>query len=365
MRLPFIKKLIPTDNPIQIGSCEEVNNKVINVNQSMKLPPNCQLNDTRFVIQDRQGISLDLNGATLVSTGFESAIFVTSTSQGRNPSKDILIKNGSINGYGTSIYVHRELSQYDIDQLRTSPETYYPEIQQTASSSITFDNIHTNNTKGSGLYVWVGNQNVRFQNGSIKNARGPGIYLDTGSSGNIIENNLIEGCGYLQSDGSARTGRGRREGIAIDGSYNNQILNNVIKNNSRGGVHLYSNCGEHVSTDATYVPRIFDAKNNLIKSNTIMDNGDSGCVEIGKRVDWNLETWDCAKPIYSQFFTYKYYFDNSGINIVEDNIGNGTIIVRTDSNVIQNNEQVVEIGSTVRDFEGEPVINNININNGN
>lgn len=331
----------------------------------MKLPPNCQLTETRFVFQDVQGVSLDLNGATLFSSGFESAIFVTSTSQGGNPSKDILIMNGSIEGYGTSIYVHRELSQYDLNQLKSNPHAYYQFIHQTASSNIIFDNIHTNNTKGSGLYVWVGNHNVNFINGSIKNARGPGIYFDTGTFDNKVENCLIEGCGFLQPDGTLRSGRGRREGIAIDGSYNNQILSNIVRNNSRGGIHLYSNCGEHVSTDATYVPRIFDAKNNLIKSNTILDNGDSGCIEIGKRVDWNLESWDCAKPVYYQFLTFKYYFDNSGVNVVEDNLGNGSIIVRTDSNVIQNNEQDVDIGSTVRDFKGEPVLDNININNGN
>ena len=38
-----------------------------------------------------------------------------------------------------------------------------------------------------------------------------------------------------------------REGIAIDGSRNNRISNNVINLNSAGGIFLYKNCGEYVN----------------------------------------------------------------------------------------------------------------------
>ncbi|HPY41917.1 MAG TPA: hypothetical protein PLM98_15440, partial [Thiolinea sp.] len=186
----------------------------------------------------------------------------------------------------------------------------------------------------------------------------PAIYLDTGSFGNIIANNVITESGFLDAQGNPKQGRGLREAIAIDGSYDNRIARNTIQANARGGVHLYSNCGEKVHSDPTYVPRIFDAQNNVIRNNLIQNNGAGGAVEVGKRVDWNLESWDCAKPVYASFLTFKYYWDNSGYNLVDANRGNGTINIRTDNNNVLGNAQTVEVDSTVRRLKGNPLVNN-------
>ena len=122
-------------------------------------------------------------------------------------------------------------------------------------------------------------------------------------------------------------------------------MNNTIINNARGGIHLYSNCGEKVTTDPTYVPRIFDAEYNSITNNYIFENNESGAIEIGKRVDWNLEDWDCAKPIYQQLLSFKFYY--------------GDILIRTDKNISENNQQTTIINSVVRLLASDPLINNI------
>lgn len=180
-----------------------------------------------------------------------------------------------------------------------------------------------------------------------------------GTTNNIVSNTTFINTGYLNPDGTNKIGRAKREAIAIDGSYNNHVFNNTIINGARGGIHLYSNCGERVNSDPSYIPRIFDAEYNLIENNYIYNNGDGGAIEIGKRVDWNLEDWDCAKPVYQQYLTYKFYYDNSGYNIIKNNTGDGEILIRTDNNRSENNQQLTTINSLVRTLANEPLINNI------
>lgn len=299
-----------------------------------------------------------MNGSTLVSSDTNPAIFVT-TSNPLNPTAHITVKNGTIHGYGTVVYVHRAITAAELAALKNDPEGVFPSIQSTAPHHINFENLDIQQPKGTGIYVWVGASYVTINNCSVDGARGLGVYLDTGSHHNTVSNSTFTNGGYLNPDGSAKTGRGRREAIAIDGSYSNTISGNTITGNAYGGIHLYSNCGEHVSTDPTYIPRIFDAEYNLIDGNTIVNNGTAGgSIEIGKRVDWNLEAWDCAKPIYQQYLSFKYYWDNSGFNTIKNTTGDGEIFVRTDNNTLIVNQQAVTVNSVVRSLAGDPLLNN-------
>ncbi|HMT94994.1 right-handed parallel beta-helix repeat-containing protein [uncultured Thiothrix sp.] len=298
-----------------------------------------------------------MNGSILTSTGHESAIFVTADAS--TTTSYITVKNGTIQGYGTAVFVHCAINSAELAALKNDPEGVYPSIQATAPYHITFENIDIQQPKGTGFYVWVGASYVTINNCSVDGARGLGVYLDTGSHHNIVSNSTFTNGGFLNPDGTAKTGRGRREAIAVDGSDENTIVGNTITGNAYGGIHLYSNCGEYVSTDPTYIPRIFDAEYNVIDGNTISNNGTSGgAVAIGKRVDWNLESWDCAKPLYQQYLSFKYYWDNSGFNTVKNNTGNGDIFVRTDNNTLTNNQQAVTVNSVVRTLAGDPLVNN-------
>ncbi|MFZ1386682.1 MAG: right-handed parallel beta-helix repeat-containing protein [Thiolinea sp.] len=338
-------------------ACAALNGQTVQVTSNMVLPAACTLRDTRFVFENVQNVSLDLNGATLVSSKLMSAISFTTTNP-QNPTRNVGIKNGTVKGYGTALYVHRALSAADLQSLRSNPQGYYPYIQQTATSNVTIDNLNFLKPQGTAVYVWVGNSKVTLKNSRITAAQGPAVYLDTGSFGHVVTNNVITNSGFLDPPGKPKQGRGLREAIAVDGSYNNRIARNTLQGNARGGVHLYSNCGEKVSTDPTYVPRIFEAERNIIRNNLIQNNGAGGAVEIGKRVDWNLESWDCAKPVYAKFLSFKYYWDNSGYNRVEVNRGNGVINVRTDNNSLIGNAQTVEVDSVVRRLKGDALVNN-------
>lgn len=299
-----------------------------------------------------------MNGSTLVSSDTNPAIFVT-TSNPLNPTAHITVKNGTIHGYGTAVYVHRAITAAELAALKNDPEGVYPSIQATAPHHITFENIDIQQPKGTGFYVWVGASYVTINNCAVDGARGLGVYLDTGSHHNTISNSSFTNGGFLNPDGTAKIGRGRREAIAIDGSYENTIIGNTITGNAYGGIHLYSNCGEHVSADPTYIPRIFDAEYNELDVNYVVNNGTAGgAVEIGKRVDWNLESWDCAKPLYQQYLSFKYYWDNSGFNTVKNTTGDGEIFVRTDNNTLIGNQQAITVNSAVRSFAGDPLVNN-------
>jgi parallel beta-helix repeat protein len=355
--LALLSQAAYAETALRANSCAALSVQTVKVTSNMVLPAACTLRDTRFVLENVQNVSLDLNGATLVSSKLVDAIRITTTDP-RRPTRNVTVKNGTIKGYGTALLVQRDLSTADLTSVRANPKAYFPYIQQTATSNVMLENLSFINPHGTAVYVWVGVSKVTLRNSKISAAQGPAIYLDTGSFGNVIANNVITNSGFLDPQGNPKQGRGLREAIAVDGSYNNRINRNTLRGNARGGVHLYSNCGEKVSTDPTYVPRIFDAERNLIKNNLMQNNGAGGAVEIGKRVDWNLEGWDCAKPVYATFLTFKYYWDNSGYNRVEANRGDGSIYVRTDNNTLVNNAQPVELSSIVRDLKGDDLVNN-------
>jgi hypothetical protein len=90
------------------------------------------------------------------------------------------------------------------------------------------------------------------------------LYLDAESGFNVIRNNTFDIIGA------------NREIIAVDGSANNQLLTNTIKQAPSGGIYLYRNCGEG-GTVRHQAPQ-----NNLIAGNTINNTGGYG-IWLGSR----------------------------------------------------------------------------------
>ena len=88
-----------------------------------------------------------------------------------------------------------------------------------------------------------------------------------------------------------------REGMSIDGSYNNVVLNNTFSRNSAGGIFLYTNCGEFVNTrPERYFQRRTKAENNLIQGNTF--TGGLNGVWVGSRMSDNTFPMDCSNAAY-------------------------------------------------------------------
>ena len=75
-----------------------------------------------------------------------------------------------------------------------------------------------------------------------------------------------------------------REGLAVDGSYENVITGNAFFGNSNGGLFLYKNCGEYPDS-GRYFERRHHADDNLIEGNTFV--GGRNGVWVGSRMGEN------------------------------------------------------------------------------
>ena len=106
------------------------------------------------------------------------------------------------------------------------------------------------------LYLGPGTTNASFVD-SIINGRSDSvaIYLDAESANNILRNNSIS------------IANPPREIIALDGSANNQLIGNTIRQAPNGAIYLYRNCGEG-GTVRHQAPQ-----NNFIAGNTISLSG--------------------------------------------------------------------------------------------
>ncbi|RKN81920.1 right-handed parallel beta-helix repeat-containing protein [Paenibacillus ginsengarvi] len=105
--------------------------------------------------------------------------------------------------------------------------------QQAAPRNIEFNNLTINSKNRIPLYLSPGVTYSKILNSMFKGTSGSVvIYLDAESAFNIIKNNEFN------------VTTKSREVIAIDGSANNQIINNRLFGLNNGGIFLYRNCGE-------------------------------------------------------------------------------------------------------------------------
>ena len=137
------------------------------------------------------------------------------------------------------------------------------------SENIQFDNVHFIGQRGvsdSGIFVGPYQKNYTIFKSTVEK-HNRGIYLDLGSSKTVISQSNIH-------DNFA-------DGIAVDASIHNQILDNFITENGYAGISLYKNCGETRKGHWTNgevplgVHRYIGANHNLIMGNTIANQGTS------------------------------------------------------------------------------------------
>ena len=149
------------------------------------------------------------------------------------------------------------------------------------------------------LYLGPGTTNASFVD-SIINGRSDSvaIYLDAESANNILRNNSIS------------IANPPREIIALDGSANNQLINNTIRQAPNGGIYLYRNCGEG-GTVRHQAPQ-----NNFIAGNTINNTGGYG-IWLGSR---NGGRFYCNDDKGFPFGSSENNGDFANDNIVKDNI---------------------------------------------
>ncbi len=247
-------------------------------------------------------------------------------------------------------------------------------------SDILIDGTQVSNSHGVGIFVDGYVRRVTIRNTTVTNAGSSGIYLEAGSKENTVTGSTVRDSGFLENGpegqlftlGTAQFrywGPGR-EGLSIDGSADNRIIDNTFRGNAAGGIFLYTNCGEFVNTrPERYFPRRTKAEHNLIEGNRFA-GGPNG-VWVGSRMSDNTFPMDCSNPPYRsgplERVTLDYAPDNTirnntfsdvvhGIRVEDD----GTQIVGNTFSGPDPGYHAVVVGTKWRTSElGRPVTNTV------
>lgn len=152
------------------------------------------------------------------------------------------------------------------------------------------------------LYLGPGVTGLTLSGSTLSGKSGSvAVYLDAESADNVITGNVF----------SVETGR---EAVAIDGSARNTIRHNRFALGSRGGIHLYRNCGEGGTV------RHQTPSDNVITDNSFRSTGlfRSDPVKVGSRGGWGW-TMNCAADAGYPFGSSLDDDDHAAGNVVERN----------------------------------------------
>ena len=259
--------------------------------------------------------TFDCQGATIRNPDYSTKGIQISAPVGHGL-HDVTVKNCHIEGFMNGIRITR------------------PGFQSLPAGGEFADDLHditvvdssVADTQGSGLYVDGYVTGVTISHDNIQNTGGSGIYLEAGSKGTTVEHTILAHDGYLANGpGGQLTSFGGinvwfwgtgREGLSIDGSFDNTIKDNVFWNNSNGGIQVYKNCGEYPDKPG-YFERRYPATGNLITGNTFVDELTG--VWVGSRMAENTIPMDCAAPAYIDKPLQRIVLDHAPGNTVEDN----------------------------------------------
>lgn len=285
----------------------------IELTASSHLDPSCVW--TRGFDITASNVVLDCQGATIAGTsgrGIEVVAPIDVDLTG------VVIRNCRVEGFLNGFRATR-------DGFRTLPEgaEYDHEL-----ADVVLEHNEFSNSAGVGLYVDGYVSRVTIRANRIERTGSTGVYLETGSRQNRVEHNVIHDNGYRENGPGGQVdviadlrfrwwGIGR-EGVAIDGSYENVVMGNDFAGNSHGGVMLYTNCGEFPdSVPERSFDRRWPADRNLIEGNTFTDelNG----VWVGQRMGENTFPMECAKPPYVTGPLRSITLDFAADNIVRNN----------------------------------------------
>jgi len=331
-----ITDLLPVDETSVPIGCDQADSLIV-VTQSSHLDPSCTY--SKGVEVRASDVVFDCRGATIESPPGQGARGVTIASAADVALANVAVRNCIVKGFTNGMRVTRD----GFRALPAGGEYDHP------SENIVIEDSHIYETRGSGIFVDGYVTGVTLRRLQILDSGSVGIYLEAGSKGTVIENNEIVHNGYAEvtpegvpfSVGGLdlRYRSTGREGIAVDGSRDNRITNNIINANSAGGIFLYKNCGEYVNErPGTWWTRRYGADGNTIENN-IISFGTNG-VWIGSRMAENTRFMDCSDTPYISEPLRAVYPDFAKNNVVRNNqilmMGNA-IRVEDDANTIEGN----------------------------
>lgn len=262
---------------------------------SAELDPSCTYT-AGFEIT-ASNVTLDCQGAKVAAPIDAAGVTILIRTPVDVAMANVTVRDCDVSGSTNAIRVTR-------DGFRTLPEG--GEFEH-PTSNIVLDGNVVHDTRGVGIFVDGYVSDVTIRNGEVRRTGSSGIYLETGSKQNLVADNVIVDNGYRENGAGGQPfdlggtkvwfwGTGR-EGISIDGSYENEIVGNVFARNSAGGIFLYKNCGEYPDRNpGRWFERRDHARDNLIRSNTF-EGGRNG-VWIGSRMGENVLPMECSDPAY-------------------------------------------------------------------
>jgi parallel beta-helix repeat protein len=304
--------LPPPDPTSTLVDCSQAG-AVVTLTSSSHLDPSCTYAGIEIATS---GVTLDCQGAKIVGpTNSGSRGILVRAPQGVALS-NITVRNCHVEGYLNSVRVTR-------DGFRNLAQG---EEYLTPTSNIVIEDSTFKGSRGTGIFVDGYVEDVTIRDNTIDGAGSVGIYLETGSRRNRVEGNSIINNGYRENGANGQLatfgttqvwwwGVGR-EGLAVDGSYENVIVDNAFYNNSNGGLFLYKNCGEYPSRPS-YFERRYHARDNLIEGNTFI--GGRNGVWVGSRMGENTYPMECTDPAYINSGITRVVLDYAEDNVVRDN----------------------------------------------
>lgn len=309
---PGCKPPPPDPGSVLIG-CAAAATRV-QVTVSSHLDPTCTYSGGFDVAAS--GVTLDCQGAHVTSVPGAGGRGIELSAPVGTDLHDVTVRNCHVDGFLNSLRVTRP----GFRDLPAGGE-YDDQLHDLVIEDSTFGG-----SRGVGVFVDGYVTGVTIRRNVIRGAGSSGIYLETGSRGSLVEGNSLVDNGFRENGpgGQPFTFAGLslwfwgvgREGISVDGSYENTIRGNAFLGNSAGGIFLYKNCGEYPDS-GRYFERRHHADRNLIEANTFL--GGRNGVWIGSRMAENTLPMDCSDPAYIDEPLRRVVLDHAADNVVRGN----------------------------------------------
>jgi parallel beta-helix repeat protein len=309
-------------------------------------------------------VTLDCQDALIQSAPDAGGVGIQVSSPVTTELSNVTVKNCTVDGFLNSFRITRP----GFRDLAAGTEYEHP------TANIRAEHNRFRNSRGVGAYVDGYVTGATLKGNTIQDAGSSGIYLEGGSKGSVVDGNVLVHNGYREDGPGGQPftfaetqfwfwGVGR-EGISVDGSFENSIVNNVFAQNSNGGVLLYKNCGEFPDS-GRYFERRTPSDHNTIAGNTFEDERNG--VWIGSRMAENTLPMACTDPAYIDEPSRRVVLDYAKHNVVLDNRFDDVIYgvrVEDDGNQVLHNtfsgpspdHHAVVVGTPLRSqVLGEPV----------
>jgi len=310
--------------------------KPLNIKRNTALNPKCTYRHGFRI--SRSNITLDCRGA-IIAGGVKSKAGILISAPSDLRLENVTVRNCIITNQPVGIQVSRTKWR----RLKRGHEN------ENGFRRILISNLRILDSKGSGIYLTPYVSGVTIRKVEIAGSGESGIYFDSGTTGNRLQNSEIHHNGFgrkskntkIISFGPVRikallTGR---EGIALDGAFNNKIIGNHIHHNAVGGIYAYRNCGEgHSKKRKRWYRRRYGANGNVMRGNRI-ENEING-IWIASRASQNQYFMDCGGAAYRTGVLFKIHRDQAKNNrVIANQFRNVRYAIRIegDGSVVTNN----------------------------